>query len=62
MPITRGKMRSGEVGDGKWGINGDRRETWVDEHTIQYTDDLLQGCTPETYIILLTIVTSINSI
>ena len=36
--------------------------TWSDEHTIQYTDDVLQNCTPETYIISLTNVTSINSI
>ena len=28
--------------------------TCGDEHTIQYTDDVLQNCTPETYIILLT--------
>ena len=32
------------------------------EHTTQYTDDVLQNCTPETYIILLTDVTPINSI
>ena len=32
------------------------------EHTIQYTDDVLQDCTPETYVILLTNVTLINSI
>ena len=32
------------------------------EHTIQYTDDGLQNHTPETYIILLTNVTPINSI
>ena len=36
--------------------------TWDDEHTIQYTGDVLQDCTPETYIILLTNVTPINSI
>ena len=30
--------------------------TWGDEHTIQYTDDVLQNCTPETN------VTPINSI
>ena len=29
------------------------------KHTIQYTDDALQNCTPETYIILLTNVTPI---
>ena len=36
--------------------------TWGGEHTMQYTDDILQNCTPETYIILLTNVTPINSI
>ena len=35
--------------------------TWGGEHTIQYTDDVLYNCTPETYIILLTNVTPINS-
>ena len=34
--------------------------TWGNEHTIQYTDDVLQSSTPETYIILLTNVTPIN--
>ena len=29
------------------------------EHTIQYTGDVLQNCTPKTYIILLTNVTPI---
>ena len=32
------------------------------EHTIKYIDNTLQTCTPETYIILLANVTSINSI
>ena len=36
--------------------------TWGGEHKIQYIDDVLQNCTPETYIILLTNVTPINSI
>ena len=31
------------------------------EHTIQCTDDVLQKCTHETYILLLTNVTPINS-
>ena len=35
---------------------------WDGEHTGQYTDDVLQNCTPETYIILLTNVTPIHSI
>ena len=36
--------------------------TWGSEHTIHYTDDVLQNRTPETYIISLTDVTPINSI
>ena len=36
--------------------------TWSGEHTVQYTDDVLQNCTHETYIILLTSSTPINSI
>ena len=32
------------------------------EHTIQYTDDISQNCSLETYIILLTNVTPINLI
>ena len=36
--------------------------TWGGEHTIQYTDEVLQNCARETYIILLTNVTPINSI
>ena len=36
--------------------------TWGGEHTVQCTDHVLQNCTPETYIILLTDVTPINSI
>ena len=36
--------------------------TWGGEHTIQFIDDVLQNCTPETYIIFLTNVTPINSI
>ena len=36
--------------------------TWGGEHSVQYTgDDVLQNCTPETYIILLTNVTPINA-
>ena len=31
--------------------------TWGGEHTIQYADDVLQNCTPETYKILLANVT-----
>ena len=30
------------------------------EHTIQYTDDVLQNCSPETYITILTNVTPTN--
>ena len=36
--------------------------TWGGDHTIQCTDGVLQNCTAETYIILLTQVTPINSI
>ena len=36
--------------------------TWAGEHTVQYTFDVLQNCTHETYIILLTNVNPINSI
>ena len=36
--------------------------TWGSEHTIQYTDDVLNNCTLETYVILLSNVTPINSI
>ena len=35
--------------------------TWGGEHTIKYTGDMVQKCTPETYIILLSNVTPINS-
>ena len=35
--------------------------TWGGEHTIHYINDLLQNCTPETYVILLTNVTPISS-
>ena len=38
----------------------ERDLTWGGEHTIQYTDDVLQNCTPETYIIALTNVTPVN--
>ena len=36
--------------------------TWGSEHTMQHTYDVLQNCTPKTYITLLTNVTPINSI
>ena len=36
--------------------------TWAGEHTTYYVDDILSNCTPETYIILLTNVTPMNSI
>ena len=35
--------------------------TWGGEHMVQYTSEVLQNCTPETYMILLTNVTPINS-
>ena len=40
----------------------ERDMTWGGKHTIHYTDDVLQNRTPETYVILLTNVTPINSI
>ena len=36
--------------------------TWDDEYTVQHTHDVLQNCTLERYVILLTKVTPINSI
>ena len=36
--------------------------TWGGEHTTQCTNDVLQNCTSETYITLLTNVTPTNSI
>ena len=36
--------------------------TWGIEHTIQYTDGVLEDWTPKTYLILLANVTLINSI
>ena len=35
---------------------------WGAEYTVQHTDDILQNCIPENYIILLTNVIPINSI
>ena len=43
------------------GINGNEL-TWVGEHTIQYTDAVLQNYTLETYVIVLTNVTPTNSV
>ena len=36
--------------------------TWGAEHTIQHSGDVLDSCTAENFIILLTTVTPINSI
>ena len=36
--------------------------TWGGEHTIQYTNDVLQNFMPEIYIILLTNVTLVGSV
>ena len=35
--------------------------TWGGEHTVQHRD-ILQNCTPETYVTLLTLVTPVDSI
>ena len=40
----------------------DRDLTWGREYTVQYTDDVVQNFIPETYVILLTNVTPINSV
>lgn len=42
-------------------IHGDERRT-LDEHIMQYMDNVLQNCTLETYVVLLTIVTPTNKI
>ena len=40
------------------GTTGDGRDlTWGTEHTVQCTDDVLQGCAPETCTILVTAIT-----
>ena len=58
MVITRGKAEVGEVENGKGVINSDR--TFDFGCMMQYIDDVLQSCTFETCIILLTNVTPIN--
>ena len=60
---TREKGGSGEVEEGIGGINGDGKVLdLAGEHTIQFIDNVLQNCRPETYIILLTNIIPINSI
>ena len=53
MVVTRGK---GEAVKGKGGqIHGTEGDVTLGAgHTMQYTDEILQDCTLETYIILLT--------
>lgn len=64
MAVIRGERGWGEIEKGKGGQDqrhGDgRRLALGDEHTVHHTDDVVQDCTPETYIILLTTVTLIN--
>ena len=61
--ITRGKGGWGQVEEGIGGINGDGKVLdLAGEHTIQFIDNVLQNCRPETYIILLTNVTPIKLI
>ena len=51
------------VKEGLGGTEGDGRRINLDgEHTMQYTNDVLENCTLETYMILLINVTPINSI
>ena len=60
--VTRGKG-VGETGEGEGEIKGDgSRLDWGGEPTIQYTHDVLEICTPETYVIFPTKVIPINSI
>ena len=40
----------------------ERDLTWGGEHTIKQAHDVLENCTPETYIILLSNATPINPI
>ena len=55
------------TGGGRREKRGDSKRWWKDTwlevvNTIQYTDNVLQNFIPETYILLLTNVTPINSI
>ena len=61
--VTRGKggkRRQKRVKGVKYMVTGDF--TLGVEYTMQHTDDVLQNCTLETYIIILTNVTLINLI
>ena len=63
MVIIRGKEGGGmqkRVNGGQMVMEGDL--TLSGEHTMQYTDDVLQNYTPEIYVILITNVIPINSI
>ena len=63
MVITRskgGKGRQEKVKGGYVVTKGD--STLGGKHTIQYTDDISQNCTPESYVILLMNVTPTNAI
>lgn len=63
--MVTGRQRGwGEIEEGQGGQIYILMEdlTLGNERTMQYTDDILQNCTVETYIILLTNVTPINLI
>ena len=61
--VIAGMRGRREVEEGIGRLFGDGwRPDLGSEHTIQCTDDVLWNYAPETYIILLTSVTSINSI
>ena len=48
-------MSAENISDTKLGTNRKQTSslsTWGGEHTLQHTDDVLQNCTPETYVIL----------
>lgn len=51
MITTGGKGEQGEIEEGMGvGINGDgRRAAWGGKYTIQYTEFVLQNCTPQPY-------------
>lgn len=62
MLLTSQEGGSGGVEEGMGGsvvMEGD--STWGGQHIIQYTDDVLQSRIAETYVIVLTNVTPLNS-
>ena len=68
IPIRNKKLRNWELLFRNFCNNWVELYSWIlklkncSEHIIQYTDDVLQNCSFENYIILLTNITTINSI